>query len=281
MEKEAIKDYLKKSATELKIMGFSSQTIKTYNFFIKKYLENLTNPLEATTQQDIKDFLAVLIDKKNSNKTRSLATSSLKFFYIKVLNNPKPLEGISYPKKEKYLPIVLTKEEVQRLIEAGLTEKSRLITFLLYSTGMRVGELSNLKINDVDLDARTCRVRGKGSKDRPIRLGEKITLKLKTYLEKRQDQNQFIFPGKNNMPLSVRTIQKIIERNAKRANITKKVSPHTLRHSYATHNLEAGVDIRRIQVMLGHESIETTAIYTKVTTKDLENIKNVGDDLNV
>ena len=271
------REILQKISTELKLKGLSRQTIATYSFFISKYLDSVKKNLEETGEQDVKDFLASLIDKY-SNTSRGLATSSVRFLYKEILEKPEVVVRIKNPKKEQYLPSVLAKQEIQKLISSAPTLKSKLIISFLYSTGIRVSELVSLERKDIDLSQRRGIVRGKGNKERQIFLSEKLCKKLERFLSKNPDYN-FLFSKE--APLTTRNIQKIIKKTAKKANIQKKVTPHTLRHSFATHHLEAGTDIRKIQVLLGHSRIDTTQIYTKVSSRDLEDLKNPLEDINI
>jgi site-specific recombinase XerD len=274
MQKRAI---LQKISTELKLKGLSRQTITTYSFFISKYLDNLKKELEQTEESDVKDFLASLIDKY-SNTSRGLATSSIRFLYKEILEKPEVVARIKNPKKEQYLPSILAKQEIQTLISSAPTLKSKLMISFLYSTGIRVSELVSLERKDIDLTQRRGIVKGKGNKERQIFLSEKLCTKLEKFLSKNPDYN-FLFSKET--PLTTRNIQKIIRKTAEKANIQKKVTPHTLRHSFATHHLEAGTDIRKIQVLLGHSRIDTTQIYTKVSSRDLEDLKNPLEDINI
>jgi site-specific recombinase XerD len=276
MNKEEI---LKKLSTELKLSGGSDKTIKIYSYFINKFLDFLNtsnNSIDNTSKDQVKEFLAVLIDSY-SNKSRALATSALRYFFKKIVVKPEVMADIETPKKEQYLPNILVKDEIKRLINQAETEKSGLIISFLYSTGVRVSELVNLKVQDIDLDNKKGRVHGKGNKSRQIFLSESLCNNLKNYLERKQPKT-YLFSTKEK-PLTTRNIQKIIKNTSTKAGINKKVTPHTLRHSFATHLLESGIDIRKIQVLLGHSRIDTTQIYTQVSGKDLENIRNPLDTL--
>ncbi|MEM4703208.1 MAG: tyrosine-type recombinase/integrase [Candidatus Pacearchaeota archaeon] len=266
------KEALEKLRTELRLKGSSELTIRNYSWFVNKFLEQNKN-LELTelTEEHAKNFLASLFEKSSS--TIALAAASLKFFFSEILKKPITLH---LPKKEKKLPEVLTKEEVKKLIEFAETKKSRLIIQLLYATGMRVSELVNLKCSDINLQEKIGWVRrGKGKKDRAFFLPEKLIPELENYLK--EPGRQYILS--KDKPLTTRNIQKIIKKAAQKAQINKKVTPHTLRHSYATHLLESGTDIRLIQTLLGHENLTTTQIYTHVSTEELKKIKNPLDEL--
>jgi len=167
---------------------------------------------------------------------------------------------------------------VIKLIESADTLKSRLIISTLYSTGLRVSELVNLKVSDLNLKEKTGWVRkGKGSKDRLFVTSESLAKELQEYLSDKGKDNIYIFSKKK--PLTTRNIQKIISSVKKRANIGKKATPHTLRHSFATHLLEQGIDIRTIQAMLGHASLSTTQVYTHISSDQLKKVRNPLDNL--
>ncbi len=262
-----------KLQTELKLRGFSPLTVRNYTFFVEKFLKQTTKNLTDLNDDDIKQYLAFLIDSK-SKSTTMLAAASLKFFFQEVLH--KPVTTIRVPKKDKKLPEVLSREEVKRLIDAADTTKSRLMISLLYSSGLRVSELVKLKPHDVRFEENIGWARsGKGSKDRMFILSEQLSSELKEYLKHRQ--HEYLFS--KDKPLTTRNLQKIVKRTREKIGIDKKVTPHTLRHSFATHLLESGTDIRKIQVLLGHNSLSTTEIYTHVSTEELKKVKNPLDNL--
>ena len=280
MKREEIDNYLLQIRTELKLRGSSDKTVKTYAFFVEKFLQSLPESTNTISEQNVKSFLVTLIDS-HANSSRALATSSLRFFCRRILKNQTLMEEIESPKKQEYLPTVLTKEEIQSLLKATPTKKSQLMLKMLYSSGLRLSELLHLKIHDLDLEHNKGIVRrGKGNKDRTIFLSKPLCEELKLYLEGK-DGGEWIFPGKNEQPLTSRNVQQIIRRAGMNANLQKSISPHTLRHSFATHHLQSGTDIRKIQVLLGHSRIDTPQIYTKVSTQDLETLKNPLEDINL
>ena len=259
----------------MKLRGFSPLTVRNYTFFVNKFLQKFEKNPEELNEDDVKEYLSEMFDTKSKN-TIMLAAASLKFFFIEVLK--KDFSGVPLPKKDKKLPEVLNKEEVRKLIDSTDTVKSRLIVSMLYSTGLRVSELVNLKVGDLNLSDKTGWVRkGKGSKDRLFILGEQMIEELRDYLETRGKENEYVFSKQK--PLTTRNIQKIIKGARLRAEIGKKTTPHTLRHSFATHLLEAGTDIRIIQAMLGHSSLSTTQVYTHISSDQLRKVKNPFDDL--
>lgn len=268
-------EFLKRLETEIKIAKLSPYTLRNYMDFNTQLLEHSKKQPSEIDQQDIKYFLA---DKMNHRAGIStiLFLASIKFAYTSLLQKD-PTSGIKRPKNEKKIPTVLTKEEVIRLISSAKTSKSRLILQMLYSSGLRVSELVNLKKQDLDFNENIGWVRsGKGKKDRMFILSKKLSIKLKKFSDKNLDWH-YVFS--ENKPLSTRNIQKIVQKASFFANINKEVHPHTLRHSFATHLLDAGTDLRKIQELLGHSSIATTQVYTHISTEQLKKIKNPLDDL--
>ena len=272
-----MREYLDKIKTELRLRGFSDNTVSSYLLHNRKFLEQSKKKPEEVTEDDIKFFLSSLIERGLTPSSISLVKSSLKFFYDDILKRDI-FRNIKTPKKERKLPEVLTKTEISRLLDATNNKKSKLIISLLYSSGLRVSEAINMKISDLELKEKIGWVRaGKGKKDRLFILSEKLVGELETFLQDR-NPTEILFPGKKGKMTS-RNIQKIISKAAKRAEISKRVSPHTLRHSYGTHLLEAGVDIRKIQMLLGHSQLSTTQLYTQVSTEELKKIKSPFDEL--
>jgi len=267
---------LEQLETELKLRGFSDRTIKSYLFYNDKFLQYTNKPVESISEDDVKGYLAYLIaDKKKNAATVALVRAALKFHYDGVLK--KNIVTLKTPKIQKKLPTVLSREEVKKLIEFAPTYKSKLILMMLYSSGLRVSECCNLKTNDLELDQKMGWVRnGKGGKDRMFILSDGVIEGLKSHNSK---GSEHLFSNKAGKPLSARNLQKIVGTAARRAGLTKKVSPHTLRHSFATHLLESGESIRKIQELLGHSNLQTTQIYTKVSMDELKKVKSPLDEL--
>ncbi|MDP3881817.1 MAG: tyrosine-type recombinase/integrase [Nanoarchaeota archaeon] len=258
---------------ELKLRGFSPLTVRNYSFFVEKFMQKSGKPAAELSENDVRLYLSDLFDTKAKN-TIMLAAASLKFFYTEILK--KDFSQIKMPKKEKRLPEVLTQEEVLALINSADNEKSRLIVSLLYSGGLRVSELVNLKAHDINFNEKVGWVRrGKGAKDRIFSISETLSGELEHYLKNRQH----IYVFSKNEPLTTRNIQKIIKGMKEKAGINKKVTPHTLRHSFATHLLEQGTDIRLIQALLGHSSLSTTQVYTHISSDQIKKVKNPFDSL--
>lgn len=267
------KEVCEKLTQELAIAGYSQQTIKTYTLYADDFSEFIKKPMEEVTRDDIVSFLAHMkTQKKCSNATLSLVHSCLKFLFHEVLKK-KLLDEIKTPKKEKKIPDVLTKDEVRALIHATKRGRNRLLVEFLYSSGVRVSEAVKIKVNNMDLKEKTAMVKGgKGNKDRLIILSKIWAKNIKKYLAKKKVPSEFVFSKKNGKPISVDTVQRVIKKASQKAQIRKEVTPHTLRHSYATHLLEAGENIRKIQELLGHASLNTTQIYTHTSTAQLKKV---------
>ncbi|MDO8740668.1 MAG: tyrosine-type recombinase/integrase [Candidatus Woesearchaeota archaeon] len=275
MQKEELVKYIEKLKTELKLRACSQRTIQSYIFFIKPFLESVES-VESISLDQCKAFLANLIDKY-SNKSRSLAVSSLRFFFKRVVERPDIFVKLEIPKKEKKLPTVLSVSEIKALINAADFAKTRLIIKLLYSSGLRVSELVNLTPKDLDFEQSIGWVRkGKGSKDRMFKIADSISKQLKKHLSKNSN-NKYVFSEEK--PMSARNIQLLIKKAAQKAKINKKVTPHTMRHSFATHLLESGENLLVIQQLLGHENLETTRIYTHISQDQIKNVKSPLDRL--
>lgn len=206
--------------------------------------------------------------------------SAIKFYYEKVLGFDRFILGIDRPRKESRLPNVLTKEEVKSIIQQCSNLKHKCILSLIYSAGLRRSELINLRINDIISDQHLIRIRGaKNKKDRVSLLSEPLLNILRNYYQQYKPQ-QWLFEGRGlKSKYSTTSIASILREASQKAKIKKKVSPHILRHSFATHLLEQGTDIRYIQELLGHKSSKTTEIYTHVSNRDFRQIKNPLDDL--
>ena len=267
---------LQEFETELRLRGFSDQTIKTYLMQTKLFLNYIKKDEKDIVEQDIKNYLSSLIANKMQPRSLALKKAALKFYFHEI--HKREIVNMKTPKIAKNIPIVLSKEEIKKLISFTPTEKSKLLIGLLYSSGLRVSECVRLKSKDLELQNNVGWVRGgKGGKDRMFILSELITLHLRMYLENKSEQ-EYLFPGRNGH-ISVRDVQKIIQNATKKSDIKKKVSPHTLRHSFATHLLDSGTDIRVIQELLGHSQLSTTQIYTHVSGEQLKKIKSPFDSL--
>jgi len=271
-----------KFRSELNIEGYSELTIKTYCDYLFAFKKFVKKDLAQVNNDDIIAYLANIKTKKRvSSATLNLILSAIKHFYSKFLKQNIAID-IKLPKKAKKIPVVLTSSEISNLIAATKGIRNKLILEFLFSTGVRVSECTNMKISDLDFEECTGKViGGKGNKDRVIILSKKWVSEYKTYFERqnKKKNSEFVFCNSLGKKLSVDTIQKFIKNAKQIAKMDKKISPHTLRHSFATNLLENDVNIRYIQQLLGHANLNTTQIYTKVNTNKLKTIKNPLDQL--
>lgn len=257
----------------------SPRTAKTYVYCIKRFLKWCGKDLSKISKKDVRLFLEYLSEKGKSGNTLNTYHMAIKFLFEEVLDR-KMWVNIKYSKVPKKLPVVLSKEEVKKLFGAIKNWKHRLMIEFLYSSGLRVSELLNMRVKDLELSKGFGYVRnGKGGKDRLIILSKIVQEKIKNLIEieglKRED---FVFKSNRDKKYSSRTIQQIIKKASKLSKINKRIHPHTLRHSFATHLIENGYDITQVQALLGHKSPETTMIYTHIYSPKMINIKSPLDE---
>jgi len=263
---------------KLELKRYANSTVRTYVSFFEMFI-NYYKEKELITldESDIRNFLQYLIHRNVSNSYLNQAINAIKFYYEVVLGMPNRFYEIERPRKESKLPKVISKEEILTIIENTNNLKHKCIVQLLYGSGLRRSELLNLKIEDIDSKRMLVRVVGsKGNKDRQTLLSKNALNDLRRYFTK-YEPKIYLFEGKNGMKYSGASVLKIVKSAAEKANIRITVTPHILRHSFATHLLESGTDLRQIQVLLGHSSSKTTEIYTHVATNTFESIKNPLD----
>jgi len=272
-------NYLDRLNDELLIVGYSKKTIKMYSMYVKQLFETIKKSPKEMERSDIVSFLAKKKEKGNSNSTLALIHAALKFFFQEVLKN-KLIDEIKTSKKNKSLPTVLTKEETKKVLHSAKKGRNRLILQFIYSAGVRVSEAVNMKTENINFKERMGKVKsGKGDKDRIIILSKNWCKNAKKYVEKKKIKTPWLFSKKNGKPLSSDTIQRIVKNASLTAGIEKNVTPHVLRHSFATHLLDAGENIRKIQELLGHSNLNTTQIYTHVSTEQLKKVESPLDKL--
>lgn len=266
---------------KLEIKRYSMSTARTYIGLFEKFANHFKDydPIELN-ENDIREYLGLLIRDKRSNTYVNQMINAIKFYYEVVLAMPNRFYAIERPRKEEKLPVVLSKNEVSRLLSNIQNIKHKCMVGVLYSAGLRLGELLSLKISDVDSERMLISVRGaKGKKDRYTILSRSLLNDLRKYYKEYRPKD-FLFEGLHGHQYSDTSVRKIINRAVQFSRIKKKVSPHTLRHSFATHLLEDGTDLRYIQTLLGHKSSKTTEIYTHVATNIVKDIKSPLDTLN-
>ena len=269
-------DPLQKLETEMKLRAFSPRTITAYLYWNRQFLNFANKNPDEVTEDDIKNYIASLLSQNVSPKSINLIRAALRFNYNEIMG--KNVVKIKSVKTASKLPTVLSRGEIKSLIGATENPKHKLIIMFLYSTGLRLSELINLKKGNLELEEKIGWVRsGKGAKDRLFLLSQRLIEELKKWTRGKKE-GDYVFEGWSGS-LSPRTVQKAIRLTAKKAGINKKVTPHTLRHSFATHLLESGEDIRKIQELLGHANLSTTQIYTHVSTEELKKVKNPLDSI--
>ena len=253
--------YLQKLTEELKLRKYSSRTIAAYLNLIKNFLSSNLTP---------RDFLLGYVNKSHS--TLRSVYFALQFFYKNVLKQ-EFTEELPLGKKSGHLPQVLNKEEIKSLFDATLNLKHRFLLMTLYYTGIRLNEVVNLRWEDFDFERETIHLKvAKGTKDRIIFIHKNIEDLIKNFGLRKEG---LVFQSNLGKKYNLRSVQMVVRQAAQRAGIKKRVTPHTLRHSFATHLLEAGADIRSIQQLLGHKDLKTTQIYTHVANKDIKKLANL------
>ncbi len=271
-------EFLEKIKVELKISKNSNYTIRNYLRANREILEFSNKLPEEINIDDVKAYMAEKLTEQAAS-TIIVFLSALRYAFSNILNKDITA-SIKRPKREKRLPAVLTKDELKKLLNTVPTKKSKLMVSLTYACGFRVSELINLKVSDLNFEEMIGYVRqAKGRKDRIFNIPKFLLKSLKKQIKKqKEDKEEYLFSGPKGR-LTDRNIQKIVRTAAKKAGINKEVHPHTLRHSFATHLLENGIDIRKIQELLGHADLSTTQIYTHISTEELKKIPSPIDSL--
>jgi site-specific recombinase XerD len=265
---------------ELLSRKYSYKTVKGYLYYNRDFLNFTSKSPSDINDNDIKDYLLYLAEEKHSaTSTLNQAINALKFYYGTMLKK-KFLYEIKRPRKDKKLPVVLSQEEIAKIFSSVDNIKHKAILMLVYSAGLRVGEVVKLKHEDIDSKRMLIHVKGaKGRKDRYTLLSG-VTLRILREYWRKYKPTKWLFSGPDRERyITIRTAQRIFEMACKEAGIIKDVTIHSLRHSFATHLLENGIDLRYIQELLGHKSSKTTEIYTHVSTKDFMKIRNPLDQI--
>lgn len=264
--------------TKLELKKYASSTAKTYISCFEPFLNFYKDiELRSLDENDIRNYLKHLVQAGKSNSYLNSAVNSIKFYYEVVLEMPNRFYAIERPRKEHKLPKVISKVEVKQIIDNTNNIKHRCIVSLLYSAGLRRGELLNLKIGDIDSKRMLIRVNAaKGNKDRYTLLSNTVLVDLRKYWVEYRPK-EYLFEGAKGGKYSEQSVLSIVKRCAIRGNLKMQVTPHMLRHSFATHLLENGTDLRYIQVLLGHSNSKTTEIYTHVAVTQYRNIVNPLD----
>ncbi|MBI5621589.1 tyrosine-type recombinase/integrase [Candidatus Falkowbacteria bacterium] len=261
-------DPMVKLTNELELRNYSRQTVRSYVQYNKNFLRWSGRSPREVRLEDVKEYLRHLIDE---GKSTAVAYNALKFYYQQILKR-KFFVNLHLPKRAKKLPVVLSRDEVLAMLTATMNQKHRRLLALSYGAGLRVSEAIHLKIRDLDFSRQLITVRqGKGRKDRITLLPQRLTSELQGCIAGRQ-LDEYLFCSQRGGSLSTRTAQKIFDQALQRSGVAKAATFHSLRHSFATHLLENGVDVRYVQALLGHSNSRTTQLYTHVTSPGLKNI---------
>jgi site-specific recombinase XerD len=271
-------DFLRK----LELKKYSLNTARIYINFFERFINYYPDKsLESIDENDIRNYIQLLVQQGRSHSYLNQAVNSIKFYYEVVRGMPNRFYSIERPRPEHKLPKVISKEEVSEMIRSTKNIKHRCIISLLYSAGLRRGELLNLKLGDIDGKRMLIIVKeAKGKRDRVTILSPFMLKELRAYYKEYRPK-KYLFEGPEEKQYSAESVGRIIKASSKRAKISKRVTPHMLRHSFATHLLEDGADLRYIQSLLGHRSSKTTEIYTQVTINHVKNIQSPLDSLNL
>ncbi|PWJ35048.1 tyrosine-type recombinase/integrase [Sediminitomix flava] len=265
---------------KLEIKRYALNTAKIYIMCFERFINHYkTYELMQIDEDMIHAYLQQLVKKQKSRSYLNQTINAIKFYYEVVKEMPNRFYKIDRPRKADKLPTVLAKDEINQMLACSGNLKNRCIIGLLYSAGLRRSELLQLKLQDIDSKRMLIRVEGsKGEKDRYTLLSEKLLIDLRRYY-KFWKPKTYLFEGPDGRKYGVTSVGKIVKRAAERAKISKNVTPHMLRHSFATHLLESGTDLRYIQALLGHSSTRTTEIYTRVAVNKITKIENPLDSI--
>jgi len=267
---------------DLRVRNYAPRTEKTYVEQVARFARYFGVSPERLGAEEVRQYQLHLVEKGASWSLFNQAVCALRFLYKVTLGCPWAVEQIPFARKPRVLPCVLSVEEVGAVLCALRNAKHRAVLMTIYATGLRVSEVTRLRQKDVDSKRMVIRLRqGKGGKDRVVMLSPVLLEHLRSY-RRRERPSEWLFPGTEpEHPLSVSAVQRVCKHAARAAGVRKRVTPHVLRHSFATHMLESGADLRLIQTLLGHSSVRTTQLYTHVTADRIRATANPLDRLDL
>ena len=259
---------------ELKLRGMSPRTGKSYLRVVYNFVQYSRRPAEQMGIPEARAYVLYLIEEKKLSQSSVIqAVCALRFFYCKVLRRSFELDELPYQKRKRQLPQALSEKEVAALLEAESNLKHRVILMTLYSGGLRLQEALQLRPTDIDTTGMRIRIRdGKGGKERYVMLASTLVSPLRDYLKRYQPEKWLFYGQTKTDPINPRSVQRVIQEAAAKAGIRQRVTAHVLRHSFATHLLDRGTNLRYIQELLGHRSLKTTMIYIHVSRRTLSRV---------
>jgi integrase/recombinase XerD len=269
-----------KMTADLELRGFASTTKKEYLRRAHNFVNYYRRPPIELGEQEVREFLLYLVnERKAGSATQHIYIAAIKFLYTTTLNRPEVVAKIPWPKRAQTLPDILTGEEVEQIFQQIASLKHRAILMTAYGAGLRISEACSLETSDIDSKRMLIHVHeGKGAKDRYVMLSERLLDVLRTYWKTARPQGRFLFPGAiPGRSITTSAVQRVLHQVVVQCHFNKRVTAHSLRHGFATHLLETGTDIRTIQRLLGHSSVQTTARYTRVTERHIGRTKSPLD----
>ena len=288
LPKTSVSPLRQKLIDDMTMRHFSAATQRNYIRDVGRFASFLRRPPDTATTEDVRQFQLAQSEAGVPVPTMNTMVSALRFFFANTLDRPDLARKLVRVSRPRNLPVVLSRDEVVRLLNATTTLKHQAALSVAYGAGLRVGEVAMLKVRDIDSARMLIRVeRGKGGQYRNAMLSPDLLTLLRQWWHDGHRQgvlhrDGWLFPGQHALkPISTRQLYRVVVEAAHAAEITRRVGPHTLRHSFATHLLEDGVDVRIIQVLLGHSKLETTALYTKVATRTVRSVISPLDKLGI
>ena len=280
MKKYGTEATLQRTEEELKLAGYSPATVRTYHSAIRRFLFHASKPSNRLTHEDVRRYMLDMTEAGYSSSSINQHHFAIRFLFQMVLKKKAWRMEQRLHKRPKRVPIVLAREEVDRLFEAATDFRYQTIWMTLYSTGLRLSEAARLRVTDIDSNAMQILVRnGKGGKDRYTVLSLSLLLQLRDYYRAYRPEEWFFYGRDRQHPPDVRTLQRVFKEDKNRAGIRKRATPHSLRHSFATHSMEDGANLLYIRDMLGHRAIQSTLVYLRVTSEGISRLVNPLDRL--
>jgi len=265
---------------DMKIRNFSPLTMQAYISNVARFAKHFGRSPEELGTEEIRSYQLHLVERGVSFSTYVMAVCSLRFLYTRTLKREWEAEEIPYPRRRRALPVILSQEEVAVFLESVKHLKYRTIFTTIYATGLRLSEAIHLRVSDIDSSRMVIHVRdGKGKKDRYVMLSQKLLEILRNYWREERPSEEWLFPRPSGGPVTRKSAQKCCTRVSRKLGWKKRITSHLLRHCFATHLLESGVDVRTIQILLGHASVRTTQRYTQISEKSMALMRSPLDML--